>query len=64
LVLAAAILGGLMLALQLWLLSTALDLLLAGEGRRVWQIAVLSAAIFVGGVFALVLTREGDKPQA
>lgn len=64
LVLAAAMLGALMLALQLWLLSTALDLLLSGDGGRVWQLAVLSVAVFGGGVLALVLTRGADKPPA
>ncbi|HEX5369212.1 MAG TPA: hypothetical protein VFY10_07340 [Dehalococcoidia bacterium] len=64
LVLAAALLGALMLALQLWLLSTALDLLLSGNGGRVWQLAVLSLAVFGGGMLALVLTRGEDTPQA
>ena len=63
LVLAAAMLGALMLALQLWLLSTALDLLLSGDGGRVWQLAVVSVAVFAGGLLALVLTRGADKPQ-
>jgi hypothetical protein len=53
---AATLLGGLMLGIQLWLLTTALDLYLAGEGERLWQIALASALIFAGGVLAVVLT--------
>jgi hypothetical protein len=56
LVLAAVILGALMLALQLWLLTTALDLYLAGRGGDVWQLAVASAILFAGGVLALLQT--------
>ena len=58
LVLAAVILGALMLALQLWLLTTALDLYLAGEGEDVWQLAVASAVLFAGGVLALLKTSS------
>lgn len=63
LVMAAVILGGLMLALQFWLLTTALDLFLAGEGDHVWQLAAASAIVFLGGVLALVAT-DGDTPSA
>lgn len=56
-VLAAVILGGLMLALQLWLLTTALDLYLGGRGDRVWELAVVSGVFFAGGLLALLLTR-------
>jgi len=62
LVLAAVILGALMLALQLWLLTTALDLYLAGEGGSVWQLAAASAIVFAGGVLALLLTRSQEPP--
>ena len=62
LVLAAVLLGALMLALQLWLLTTALDLYLAGDGEIVWQLAAVSAVAFAGGVAALLLTGGRDLP--
>jgi hypothetical protein len=62
-ILAAVVLGGLILALQLWLLTTALDLFLAGEGDIVWQLAVVSGLFFAGGVLALLLTgRAAARP--
>jgi hypothetical protein len=45
------------MAVQLWLLTVALDLYLAGEGRSVWQIALASGAIFAGGLVMLRLLR-------
>ena len=57
-VLAAVVLGALILALQLWLLTTALDLYLAGDGDIVWQLAVVSGVFFAGGVMALILSRR------
>lgn len=62
LVAAAVILGALMLALQLWLLTTALDLYLAGEGDIVWQLAAVSALVFAGGLLALLLTSGESQP--
>jgi hypothetical protein len=55
---AAVILGALILALQLWLLTTALDLYLAGDGDVVWQLAIVSGVFFAGGVLALLLSRR------
>lgn len=54
--LAALSIGLVLLAVQLWLLTVALDLL-GGHGRDVWQLALASAAIFAGGVTALRLAR-------
>jgi hypothetical protein len=59
-VLAAVIVGALMLALQLWLLTTALDLYLAGEGDDVWQLALASAILFTGGILAL---KQTGRPK-
>jgi hypothetical protein len=63
LILAAVLLGALALALQLWLLTTALDLFLAGEGRSVWQLAVVSGVFFAGGLLALFLTGHAVKAR-
>jgi hypothetical protein len=61
-ILAAVVLGALILALQLWLLTTALDLYLAGDGDVVWQLAVVSGFFFAGGLLALVLTGRATPP--
>lgn len=42
--------GFLLLGVQLWLLTVALDLYLGGRGRQVWQVAVVSGAILAGGI--------------
>lgn len=46
----ALAIGLLLLGVQLWLLTVALDLYLAGHGRQVWQLAAASGTILAGGV--------------
>ncbi len=58
---AALAIGILLLAIQLWLLTVALDLFLGGSGGRVWLLAAVSGAIFVGGL--LVLWVLGRRPR-
>ena len=60
-VLAALIIGLLLMGLQLWLLTVALDLYLAGSGPRVWLLTLVSGLIFVGGL--LVLWQLGRRPR-
>ncbi len=55
--LAALGIGLVLMGLQLWLLTVALDLYLGGEGARVWQLAVVSGLVFLGGVAMLALLR-------
>ncbi len=55
LLLAALAIGMLMLSLQLWLLTVALDLFLAGRGGEVWSLAFVSGLIFIGGLVAVRL---------
>lgn len=47
--LAALLLGILLMGIQLWLLTVALELYLGGQGFRVWQLALVSGIIFLGG---------------
>lgn len=58
LVTAALAIGVLLMAIQLWLLTIALDLFLAGRGGQVWQLALVSGAIFAGGLVMLWLLRR------
>ena len=56
---AALLIGLLMLGIQLWMLTVALELFLAGDGDRVWGLAIASAVVFGGGIFALrLLSRQ------
>ncbi len=43
--------GVLLMGLQLWLLTIALDLYLSGRNEGVWQLALTSGLIFLGGIF-------------
>jgi hypothetical protein len=53
--LAALVLGVLVLALQLWLLTVALELYLEGKEGPIWAVAALSALVFAGGLGVLRL---------
>ena len=61
LLLALLLVGFLLMALQLWLLTVALDLYLGGRGGQVWPLALVSGAIFLGGLLALWLA--GRTPR-
>ena len=61
LVLAGLAIGLLLMGIQLWLLTIALDLYLAGAGTRIWQLALTSGAIFLGGL--LMLRLLGRRPR-
>jgi hypothetical protein len=64
-VMAALSIGLLLMGIQLWLLTVALDLYLAGEGARTWSPALASGAIFLGGLLILaVLRRRPAGPPA
>lgn len=58
LVMAALLIGLLLMALQLWLLTVALELYLSGAGGQVWQLALTSGAIFLGGLAILQVLRR------
>lgn len=60
-VLSAVALGIILLGMQLWLLTIALERYLAGHGSAVWILAAISGAIFAGGLAALWLL--GRHPQ-
>ncbi len=60
-VMAALTIGILLMAIQLWLLTVALDLFLAGNGGDVWRTAVVSGAIFLGGLGMLTILRRRPR---
>ena len=61
LILAGLAIGLLLLGIQLWLLTIALDLYLAGAGAQIWQLALLSGAIFLGGLLMLRLLNRQSR---
>jgi hypothetical protein len=60
-VMAALMIGLLLMGTQLWLLTVALELYLGGKGQQVWLLALVSGAIFVGGLVMLRLL--GRRPR-
>lgn len=54
---AAIAIGVILLGIQLWALTVALELYLGGEGERIWGLAVLSGLVFAGGLLALRALR-------
>jgi hypothetical protein len=64
-VMAALSIGILLMAVQLWLLTVALDLFMSGVGHRAWGLAATSGAIFLGGLLVLWLlrARPGGRPR-
>lgn len=60
-VMAALMLGLLLMGIQLWLLTVALELYLGGHGPQVWLLALVSGLIFLGGL--LVLNVLGRRPR-
>lgn len=53
-------LGILLLGLQLWLLTLALDLYLSGRTENTWLLVLISGLIFLGG---LLLLRQLSRSQ-
>ena len=61
LVLAGLSIGLLLMGIQLWLLTIALDLYLAGAGAQIWQLALASGGIFLGGLVMLRLLKRQPR---
>ena len=58
---AALAIGILLLAIQLWILTVALDLFLASRGGQVWLLAAVSGLIFLGGLLVLWVLRRRPR---
>jgi hypothetical protein len=61
LVLAGLAIGLLLMGIQLWLLTIALDLYLAGAGAHIWQLGLVSGGIFLGGLLMLRLLARRPR---
>lgn len=60
-VLAAVVIGMVLLGVQLWLLTVAVELYLGGEAEHAWTLALGSAAVFLGGLLAYRML--GKQPR-
>ncbi len=60
-VLTGLALGVLLMGIQLWLLTIALDRYLAGQNMDTWLLAVISGLVFLGGL--LVLRMLARRPR-
>lgn len=60
-VLAGLAIGLLLMGIQLWLLTIALELYLAVQGSQVWQLALISGLIFLGGLMMLRVLRRRPR---
>jgi hypothetical protein len=58
---AALAIGILLLGIQLWILTVALDLFLEARGGQVWLLAAVSGLIFVGGLLVLWILRRRPR---
>ncbi len=54
-VLTGLAIGILLLGIQLWLLTVALDRYLAGQGSNFWTLGLFSGLVFLGGLLVLRL---------
>lgn len=61
LLLAALAIGIMMLGIQLWLLTVALELFLGGEGETIWGLAIVSGVVFGGGLLATWLLSRRPR---
>lgn len=61
-ILMALTIGILLMGIQLWLLTIALDLYLGGSGTWLWLLTIISGLIFLGGLLMLrVLKHQPDS---
>ncbi len=61
-VLTGLALGILLMSIQLWLLTIALDRYLAGQGVDTWLLAVISGLVFLGGLLVLRVLARSPRP--
>ncbi|MBA2287377.1 MAG: hypothetical protein H0W02_18045 [Ktedonobacteraceae bacterium] len=60
-ILAGFAIGVVLLGIQLWLLTVALDLYLSGRSMNVWLLAVISGVVFLGGLLLLFMRTRARR---
>jgi len=61
--LASLTIGILLMGIQLWLLTIALDLYLGGSSSYIWLLAIISGLVFLGGLFILRVLRRHPQTR-
>jgi hypothetical protein len=61
---AAVVIGILLMGIQLWLLTVALDLYLGENDNPIWPLPLVSGLIFLGGLLTLRLLKRRRRPLA
>ncbi len=59
----ALMLGLVLMGIQLWLLTVALDLLLGGKTEGFLRLVISSGAVFAGGLLVLWVLRRQPRAQ-
>jgi hypothetical protein len=59
--LTALSIGILLMGIQLWLLTIALDLYLAGGSIEIWILVIISGLVFLGGVLVWRVLRRNPR---
>lgn len=59
--LTALAVGILLMGIQLWLLTIALDLYLAGGSTNIWTLVIISGLVFLGGVLVWRVLRRRSR---
>ncbi|HEX2913007.1 MAG TPA: DUF6755 family protein [Chloroflexia bacterium] len=62
-VLATLLIGIMLLGIQLWILTVALDLYLGGSSQDIWALPLISFLIFAGGLFSLRMLGKTRYPK-
>ena len=63
-VLTGLAIGILLMGIQLWLLTIALDLYLGGQDTYIWLLAVISGLVFLGGLLVLRMLTRRPRSQS
>lgn len=61
--LASLAIGILLMGIQLWLLTIALDLYLGGSSDYIWVLAIISGIVFLGGLLILRILRRHPQTR-
>jgi hypothetical protein len=59
--LTALAIGILLMGIQLWLLTIALDLYLAGGSIDIWILVIISGLVFLGGILVWRVLRRSPR---
>lgn len=53
--------GIMLMGIQLWLLTLALELYLSGQSENTWQLVLISGLVFLGGIWLMRLLSRHPR---